>query len=125
MNAAVITKIEYRLPGDIEFTVFDIVPESGKLNEDQKPSKADLIFTTVIDFLIVGMSIELNAQIKSINNRKAYFRITDADDVVYLVGSTDYPARLSAQIDLGGTPGAFKGYRCTITQNSTTGCTVQ
>ena len=125
MNAAVITKIEYKLPGSENFIVLDIVPQSGKLKEDPKPTNAGLVYNTLVDFLIAGISGELDYEIKSINNRKAYFRVTDADDVVYLVGSTDYPARLSAQIDLGGTPGAFKGYRCTITQNSTTGCTVQ
>lgn len=125
MNAAVITKIEYKLPGSENFIVLDIVPESGKLKEDPKQANAGIIYTTVVDFLIVGISAELDYEIKSINNRKAYFRITDADNVVYLVGSTDYPARLSAEFDLGGTPGAFKGFRCTITLNSTTGCTIQ
>lgn len=125
MNAAVITKIEYGLPGAIEFTVLDIVPQSGKLKEDQKRTNAGIIYTTVVDFLIVGVSVELVSEIKTINNRKAYFRCTDADNVIYLVGSTDYPARLSAQLDLGGSPGSFKGYRCTITQISTTGCTIE
>lgn len=125
MNAAVITKIECNLAPDENFTALDIVPESGKLKDDSKRTASGIIFTTVVDFLIAGMSVELKEQIKSINSRKAYFRVTDADDVVYLVGSTDYPARFSAQLDLGGSPGLFKGYRCTITQNSTTGCTIQ
>lgn len=125
MNSAVITEIEYKLPGQENFTVLDIVPNPEKLKEDPKQTAAGVIFTTVANFLIAGMSVELSNEIKSIVHGKAYFRITDADGVVYLVGSTDYPARLSAELDLGGTSGSFKGFRCTITQNSTTGCTIQ
>jgi len=125
MNSAVITKIEYKLPDQENFTVLDIIPESGNLKQEPKKTSAGIVYTAISEFLIAGISVELDNEIKSINNRKAYFRITDADDMVYLVGSTEFPARLSAQLDMGGTPGAFKGYRCTITQNSTTGCTIQ
>lgn len=125
MNSAVITKIEYQLPGHEDFIVIDIVPESGKLKQDIKRPGAGNVYTTIADFLIAGISVELDYEIKSINIRKAYFRLTDADDVVYLVGSVDYPARLVAQFDLGGAPGSFKGFRCTITQISPTGYTIQ
>lgn len=125
MNSAVITKIEYRLQGEQNFTAFDIVPLPEKLKEDEKKTRAGMSYETSANFLIAGMSVELRNKIKSIVDRKAYFRITDADDVVYLVGSTDYPARLSAQMALGGAPGSFKGYRCTITQNSPNGCTIE
>jgi len=125
MNAAVITKIEYKLPDQENFIVLDIVPESGKLKEEPKRTASGIIYTTIVDFLIAGMSSGLNSQIKSIDSRKAYFRCTDADDVVYLVGSEDYPARLISQFDLGGSPGSFKGYRCSINYISTTGCTIQ
>lgn len=125
MNSAVITKIEYQLPGDAEFTVFDIVPESGKLKQDWKVPGGGKVYTTVVDFLIAGLAVDLDVNMKLLDNRKAYFRITDADDLVYLVGSVDYPARLTSEIDLGGAPGSFKGYRCKITQISTTGCTIQ
>lgn len=125
MNSAVITKIEYKLPGDEEFSILDIVPESGKVKEEPKRTNSGLLYNTVADFLIAGLSVELNEQIRLINGRKSYFRITDADELIYLVGSVDFPARLTAQFDLGGTPGSFKGYRCTISQISTTGCTIQ
>lgn len=125
MNAAVITKIEYRLDGVEEFSVFDIVPESGKLKQENKPTGSGKKYTTVVDFLIAGMSIELDQLMKNMDDRKAYFRITDADNIIYMVGSSDYPARLVAPFDLGGAPGSFKGYRCSITQISTTGYTIQ
>lgn len=125
MNSAVITKIEYQLPGDVDFSILDIVPESGKLKEESKRTYAGLIYNTGADFLIAGMTVELNEQIRLMNGRKSYFRITDADDMIYLVGSEDFPARFAAQLDLGGSPGSFKGYRCSISQISTTGCTIQ
>lgn len=125
MNAAVITKIEYQLPGEVEFSVFDMVPESGKFNELWNATGAGKIYTTTVNFLIAGLTVDKDAVMKLLDNRKAYFRITDADDLVYLVGSVDYAARLSSEIDLGGAPGSFKGYRCKITQISTTGCKLQ
>lgn len=125
MNAAVITKIEYKLPGEENFTVFDIVPESGKLKQDPNASGSGKRYTTLVDFLIAGLTVDKDVLMKLLDNRKAYFKITDADNLVYLVGSVEYPARLSSEIDLGGAPGSFKGYRCKITQISTTGCKLQ
>lgn len=125
MNSAVITKIEYKLPEQENFTTLDIVPQSGKLKEDPSRTTSGIIYNTVVDFLIAGVSAELNSQIKSIDARKAYFRCTDADNVVYLVGSADYPARIICQVDLGGTPGLFKGYRCSINHISTTGSIIE
>lgn len=125
MNSAVITKIEYKLPGAADFDIFDIVPETGKLSEDHKIVDGNLIYTTIIDFLIAGLNIDLKGLIRSLEGRKCYFRITDADDLIYLVGSVDYMARLSAELDLGGTPGSFKGYRCKISLISTTGLTLE
>jgi len=125
MNSAVITKIEYKLPEEENFTVFDIVPQPEKLRENPDRSGAGAKLTTVVNFLIAGISNESSNAMKSIVYRKAYFRVTDADNVVYLVGSTDYPARLTYELQLGGAPGTFKGFSCTITQISTTGCTIE
>lgn len=125
MNSAVITKIEHKLPPASSFSEFVIVPESGKLRQDSKLENGETIYNAVVDFLIAGVTTELNELMNLMNNRKATFKCTDADNVVYLVGSTNYMARFNAQLDLGGTPGSFKGYRCSITLISPEGCTVQ
>lgn len=125
MNSAVITKVEYMFPGENEYTVLDIVPHAGKLSHEPKLTSAGLLYSAKADFLIAGTSTELNQQMSILNARKSIFRLTDADGLVYIVGSESYPARILSVLDLGGSPGSFKGYRCTITLTSPTGCMVQ
>ena len=124
MNSAVITKVEYRLPDDEDFSSLDIVPYSGKINEEASRTYSGIGYSLKADFLIAGMSIEQNELINGLNRRKALFRLTDADDLVYLVGTETLPARMLATLDLGGAAGAFKGHRCTINYNSAKGCVV-
>lgn len=125
MNSAVIVNAEYKFPEQNEFSVLDIVPHSGKLNEDPKRSGSGMLYSLKADILIAGVSAEKNELMNSFNGRKATFRITDADGIVYLIGTENYAARMLATLDLGGSPGSFKGYRCVITYNSTKGCIVQ
>ena len=125
MNSAVITKAEYKLPGENDFSVLDIVPHSGKITQEPKRTNAGLIYSVKADFLIVGTSSEQSYLLSQLNNRKASFRLTDADGIIYFVGSENYPARMLATLDLGGSPGSFKGHRCLITLNSPERCQVQ
>lgn len=124
MNSAVITKFEYRLLENPEFTLMDRILYSGKLKEESQRTGAGLIFTTIVELSISKITAENDAPIKLINNRKAQFRVTDANGTIYLVGDDRYPARLLHQKALDGAPGSFGGYRCTITLKSTTGCAV-
>ncbi len=124
MNSAVITNIEYRLPGDQEFISIDFIPESGKFNEEPKRTSSGIVYNTTVDFNIAGLTVIVDELIKKLQNRKAYFKITDSTGLIFCVGTEIFPARLSAKSALDGSPGAFRGYRCTIVQNSTTGCIV-
>jgi len=124
MNSAVITKCEYRLIENPEFTIFDLILYSGKLKEDNQKTAAGILFTTVIELSISKITAGNDVLIKLLNNRKAQFRVTDANGTIYMVGNDNFPARLLHQKALEGAPGSFGGYRCTITQKSPTGCTV-
>lgn len=115
MNSAVITKIEYRLLENPEFTILDIILYSGKLKQDQAISGAGEKYTTIVDVSVPKINPDNNSIIKSINRRKAQFRVTDANGTVYLLGNDEYPARLVHQKALDGTAGSFGGYKCTIT----------
>lgn len=125
MNSAVITKVEYKLPEDLNFSVIDFVPQSGKMNEEPKATGAGTIYTTIIEFNIAGLSVVADELVKRLNNRKAYFKLTDSEGLVYNVGSENFAARFLAKSALDGSPGSFRGYRCFITLNSTSGCIVE
>lgn len=126
MNSAVITKIEFRIFPDSDFSSFDIIPNSGQLGEQsQKDENGNAFFDCSVNFNIAKSDEQKDNQLKAVANRKAQFRVTDANGFTYMVGDTTYPARLSFTRRLDGTPGAFNGYRCVITCQSIDGCTIQ
>ena len=124
MNAAVITKIEYRIFPEEVFSELEIIPNSGKLIETVSNTNAGYVFSCVIDFNIAKSEQTNDSLLKSVLNRKAQFRVTDANDVVHLVGSESYPGRLSYSKNIDGTPGSFNGYHCKINRNSPQGISI-
>jgi len=125
MNSAVITKIEHRIFPEAEFTPLEIIPHSGKLSSPFKKSSAgNSYYDTAVQFNIAKSELAKDVILKSIVNRKAQYRVTDANGVVYLVGSGTYPARLTYTRAIDGSPGSFNGYRCVITCQSVDGCEV-
>lgn len=125
MNSAVITKIEHRVFPDENFNQLDIIPYSGKLSSPfQKTSAGNGYYNTSVAFSIAKSSASNDAILKNIVNRKAQYRVSDANGVVYLVGNETYPARLTYTRALDGSPGSFNGYQCVITCQSVVGCEV-
>jgi len=118
MNAAVITKIEYRLLENPDFTILEQILYSGKLKQDPQESGAGTKFITIVDVSVPKLNTNNDSIIKSIDHRKAQFRCTDANGTVYILGNDEYPARLVHQKALDGTAGSFGGYKCTITYKS-------
>lgn len=122
MNSGVIIKVEYRLLGDANFNDLDVVPESGTLAEPVERTAAGMLHKITSTFKIARTSIETETLLKAIKNRKAQFRITDANKSVHLVGDADYPARLTNyQKAVDGNPGSFNGYRCTVSCDTPNG----
>jgi hypothetical protein len=125
MNSAVITKIEHRIFPEANFVQLEIIPHSGKLSSPfQKNSSGNSYYNTTVTFNIAKSEPAKDAILKNIVSRKGQYRITDANGVVYLVGSETYPARLTYTRAIDGTPGSFNGYRCVITCQSVSGCEV-
>jgi hypothetical protein len=125
MNSAVITKIEYRLLENPDFTILAFILYSAKFNEPPfKKTSAGKLYTTTLDLAIPKITSGNDTLIKSIADRKAQFKVTDANGTVYLIGNDQFPARLAHESALDGTPGSFGGYKCKITQFSTSGCTI-
>lgn len=122
MNSGVVTKAEYRLIGNDLFTDLDVIPYSGSISESWKKPFAGLIATVAVDFKKENWSPANNALMKSLLNRKAQYRITDANGTVSLVGSDKNPARMMFDAQVAGAAGSFNGFTCSITWLSPTGC---
>lgn len=118
MNSGVITKVEYRILPDVDFSELDVIPHSGKFAEEVQRTNAGLLYSFSANFNIARLNQETDKTIAELSDRKAQFRITDANGTRHLAGDEFYPARLYASRNVDGQPGSFNGYRCTITRNA-------
>ena len=124
MNSAVITKIEYRLIESQEFTELKNILYSGRPTEQVDRTRAGNLHKTSVPFKIAKVSADNDLLLQPILNRKSQFRLTDGNGAVHLVGSDQFPARLTYTKSLEGSPGSFNGYNCTITCLSPEGSVV-
>lgn len=125
MNSAVITKIEFRIFPETEFAEMEVIPHTGKLSSSSKvDSSGNAYYDTSVSFSVAKSESTKDTLLKSMVNRKAQYRISDANGVVYLVGTEATPARLTYTRSIEGTPGSFNGYTCTISCISIDGCEV-
>ena len=123
MNSGVVIKAEYKLMGESDFSDLDIVPYSGTISETWSRPFQGLMAEVKVDFKKENWSVTNNTLMKSLLNRKAQFRITDANGTVSIVGSTRKPARMLYVALVESSPGSFNGFTCSISWLSTTGCT--
>lgn len=123
MNSGVIVKAEYKLIGTADFTDLDIIPFSGTISESWKKSFQGLAATVQADFRKEEWSATNDATMKSLLNKKAVYRITDANGTQFTIGSVRKPARMLFSASVDALPGSFNGYACSITWLSVTGCT--
>lgn len=124
MHSTVISKVEYRQIGDENFTVADIIPESGVMNEDTDDTANGPLNKISVQFNIAAVSVATDTPMKKLRGRKLQFRLTDTNGLVHLVGDENYCARLSYQKTIDRTPGSFNGYRCKGSCNSPSGSSV-
>jgi uncharacterized protein YegJ (DUF2314 family) len=124
MNSIVISKVEYRIIGEQNFTALDIVPESGTLNEDPDDTSNGQLVKTSVQFNIANVTVEKSNIIKKIEKRRLQVRITDTNNQVHMVGDDYYFARMSFQKVIDKTPGSFNGWRCAVSCNSPSGSSV-
>lgn len=122
MNSAVVIKAEYRVIGSEQFTDLDIVPYSGSITEAWQKSMAGMAAKVTVGFKKEKWSAEFDSVAKGLLNRKAQYRITDANGVVRLVGTDQIPARLLYDSRVGAAAGSFNGYEFSIDWLSPDGC---
>lgn len=122
MNSGVVIKVEYQLIGQTEYTDLDIIPYSGTISESWTKPFQGLIATTKVDFKKENWSSINDTLMKSLLNRKAQYRITDANGTISIVGTVKKPARMLYLAGIDSAPGSFNGFTCTISWISTTGC---
>ena len=123
MNSGAVIKAEYKLIGSVDFTDLDIIPYSGTISENWKKQFQGLAATTEVNFKKENWGTTNDGTMKSLLNKKALFRITDANGTQFTVGTLRKPARMlySASVEAG--PGSFNGFTCSISWLSLSGCT--
>ena len=120
MNSGVITKIEYVPNTGGSYKELDFIPFSGNFNETMEKTAAGDVFSFNSDFSIAEIKPETEAELVTITGRRATFKITDANGRVYTVGDTLYRAWFAYSRRVGGTPGSFNGYECSISRTAPT-----
>lgn len=125
-NSAVITKVEYRLFKNVvsEFLNLNMIPYSGSFSETVSINKAGHLYTATSKFNIAKSESHIDEILKSIKSTPAQFKLYDANGFSHTIGSEEFPARLTYQKVLAGSPGSFNGYRCTVLCYSPYGSTV-
>lgn len=123
-NSGVVIKVEYMLIGGSSFTDMDIIPHSGKFDDTGERKNAGMVYNFQGAFTKAKISAENDIIMNAIAGRKAQFKITDGNGTVHLIGDSSYPARMVYSRNIGGQPGTFNGYRCTITRQSPTPNTI-
>lgn len=118
MNSGIITKIEYRIFPDAEFTTLTIIPFSGKFVEEFTVVSAGRLFEWNGNFDLAKIDSDTDTVVDSIAYRKAQFRITDGNGTKHLVGDEQFPARMFFSREVGDQPGAFNGYRCSVVRKA-------
>jgi hypothetical protein len=125
MNSAVISKIEYRFPGNAQFTEIWFTQFSASLKEKAATTKAGTLYTATINFKVAKNSSGNDTLLKSLARRKAIYQLTDANGTVFIAGTDKVRARLEFQRAIDGKPGNFNGYNVTVTYKSKNGCDIQ
>lgn len=125
MNSAVIVKVEYKPNGENDFLTLDIIPHSGNIVEENKETIAGMVFSTKAGFKIAESKPVTDTLLNSLIGRRAIFKITDANGIIYTVGDSSYRARFQYTRRADGTPGSFNGYDCEVTREAPTGCVTE
>lgn len=120
MNSGVIVKVEYKPNSGGDYQELDVIPYSGNLQEPIKETPAGNLYSLVSNFKIAKVNPETDSLLNGITGRRATFRITDANGIVYTVGDTSYRAQFTFARRVDGTPGSFNGYDCTISREAPT-----
>ena len=124
MNSPVITKIEFKfLDNDYyDFVDFDIVPFSASFSESVGTSNAGHLHKSTLSFKKESISETNESLFNTLRSRPCQFRVTDANNYVFLVGDNDYKARMTFKKSLSGSNSGFNGYECSVVCTSPYSC---
>lgn len=118
MNSAVIIKIEIKPEGASGFEEINLTGFTGNLVKVAVRTRAGNHYSTTIRLKVPKCNEETGQLLDGWLGRKAEIKATDANDMIHHVGDTRYPARLTYEQSLEGSPGGWNGYDVTITHNS-------
>lgn len=124
MNAGIITRVEYRIDGETDYTPMDFTFFTASFSSQVKKSQAGISHHLQLDLKIPKISQTTSETLSTLLGRKLNIRFTDGNGRIHRAGTTDFPARLSFKPSIRGTAGSWNGYEVTITQESPQSYTV-
>jgi len=115
MNVAVIVKVEYKLLSSYaDFSDINIIPYSGSLSESVESVSAGDLHQVTLSFKKEKVSSLHNLIFQRLRNRPAIFRVTDANNIITIIGSEQFRARLTYTKTIAGSADGFNGYQCSV-----------
>ncbi len=118
MNVGIVTKIEYRIFPNAEFTELSFTGYSGNIVKTTSQPTAGTLHETNVGLKIPGINNNKTSLLDSLLFRKGQYRVTDGNGVVHLIGSDLYPAKLEYTSGINGAAGSWNGYTVTIKHQS-------
>jgi len=99
---------------------FYFTPQTGELQIVPKLSDAGTIYTCTLQSRVPKDQPESTAFISILQDRWFLIRVTDANGIVRLIGTLDFPAQFSARISIPPSPSGYNGYDTTFTSQQLT-----
>ena len=118
MNTGVILKLECRVAGETEYQVLGFTGFSASFACNQEQTTSGAKFSLKIQAKVPKVGAGAGSQLFYLAGRPLEIRFRDSNGTVHLAGSTAYPARLSYNQSIGGSPGDWNGYEITILQDA-------
>ena len=90
-------------------------PQSSELQITAKQSDHGDIYTCSLQARIPKDNPETTSFIRASQNAWFLLRVTDANGIIRLIGTPDFPARLVSKISIPASPAAYNGYDLAFT----------
>jgi len=108
--------------GEIEygFSPFYFTPQTAELQIVPKLSDAGAVYTCTLRSRTPKDRPESTAFISASQAQWFLLRVTDANGIVRLIGTIDFPAQFAARISIPASPSGYNGYDTTFTSQQLT-----
>lgn len=117
-NNKVITKIEYRFKGMVDFLEIQFTNYPDPVTRSSEKTNAGNVYTDTLTFKTPQFNDETDLLIKSLASHLTIWQVSYSDDTVDAVGTDELPARVNFKRMNGGQPGNYNGYEISVQAKS-------